>query len=433
MYSFSSKDPNFRSRCLDDQEKVFAVLDKVEKLCAGDRQELTDNRESRRCLRIAYDSMKNMTLQPVQTSTMKQPSALDPGQDITTDPETVKEIYPIFEAQNAEEKLMLREREIGANLGSQRVQMLKNLEDTLIGGIIVNCILSSLLAVTVMRNLSKRLKHVLENTGRLVRREVLDLPIKGGDEIAYLDKVLFQTGNHLLELEKFKQELISIVSHELRTPLMSISTSLQLFESDLVIGDLSEKGKDRLRIASEEANRLIRLINDLLDIEKMEAGKFVLDCSEVKAIELVQMSIASVAQPAEAKQLALLPVLEDIELKLHGDKDRICQVLINFLSNAIKFSQEKQTIQISVKKIGTNELKFCVIDQGRGIPEETRQRIFGRFVQVEREDSTVRGGTGLGLAISKAIVEQHGGTIGVDSELGAGSTFWFKLPQAGPA
>ena len=422
MYAFSKKDPSSWRRCLDDQEKVFGVLDKVEKLCSGDAVELKESNESRRCLKLFYASTKQRLEDAAKTG---ETNPVQPQS--TSDPETVKEIYPLFEAQRAEERLMLREREIGESLGAQRVQMINELGDTLLRGILINFVLSLFLAIFLMRSLSNRLKHVMQNTGRLVRREALDPPLSGGDEIAYLDKVLYETGNHLLELEKFKQELISIVSHELRTPLMSISAALELFQAD-ALGQLSEKGKIRLGIAEEEASRLIRLINDLLDIEKMEAGKFILDNSEFRVADLVETSIASVAQPAEVKEITLQAQINDPDLRLHGDRDRLCQVLINLLSNAIKFSPENESITIRVDSSENNQLKFSVIDRGRGIPKEKLDKVFGRFVQVEKSDETKRGGSGLGLAISKAIIEQHGGSMGVESEMGVGSTFWFKLP-----
>jgi signal transduction histidine kinase len=230
-----------------------------------------------------------------------------------------------------------------------------------------------------------------------------------------------------MELETFKRELVSIVSHELRTPLLSISSALELFSTGMM-GELTEKGKNRLSYAQGEADRLIRLINDLLDIEKMEAGKFVLDFTEVSIVEMVESSVSAAAQLAEAKQVTIETEIADTNGTIFADRDRLCQVFINLLSNAIKYSPEKAKIIVSAEKINDAQIKFSIIDQGRGIPEELRQKIFDRFVQVEKSDATERGGTGLGLAICKAIVEQHGGEIGVDSQIGAGSTFWFMMP-----
>jgi signal transduction histidine kinase len=205
---------------------------------------------------------------------------------------------------------------------------------------------------------------------------------------------------------------------------LSVSSALELFSAG-VLGELSEKGLSRLKFAQDEANRLIRLINDLLDIEKMEAGKFILDKSDFQISELVQNSIAATAQLAEQKGIKIETSFA--EQTINADRDRTFQVIINLLSNAIKFSPESGLIKLCVEA-SNDQIEFKVIDQGRGIPEEARKKIFDRFVQVEKSDETVRGGSGLGLAISRAIVEQHGGTIGVESEPSQGSTFWFRLP-----
>ncbi len=356
-------------------------------------------------------------------------------QNVMSNSVQVKMVRPLLEAQAAQDKMMDREKANGEKLSAQRAPMVRNLQIALVAGMLLNGGLSVFLAIYLMKNLTGRLQHVMENTSKLVKREQLDPPKSGSDEIAYLDKVLFETGNHLVELENFKKELISIVSHELRTPLLSVSSALELFSAG-AMGELSEKGKNRLKLAREESNRLIRLINDLLDIEKMDAGKFVLDKSDTAVGDLVAQAVESVANLAEQKHITIDSIGPGVaSFKIHADKDRLCQVLINFLSNAVKYSPDGGTIKIRVAPLGDQEVKFSVIDQGRGIPQDLREKIFDRFVQVEESDATVKGGSGLGLAISKAIIEQHGGTIGAESVMGMGSEFWFKLPvkQASPS
>lgn len=338
-----------------------------------------------------------------------------------------KLVRPFLEVQESQDRLMKRERSTGKKLANQRAAMINLFQQTLFAGIGLSIGLSVFLAVILMRSLTNRLHHVMENTARLVKREALEPPEKGSDEIAYLDRVLCETGKRLIELENFKRQLISIVSHELRTPLMAVSSTFELFQSG-ALGDLSDKGKNRLAFAQEETERLIRLISDLLDIEKMEAGKFVLDISKVNVTESIQAAISGVTQLAEAKQIKMESDIPGSIESIFADGDRLRQVLINLLSNAIKFSPESGIIKVKVEKLGTDQLKLSVADQGRGIPEEMKQKVFDRFTQVEKADATERGGSGLGLAISKAIVEQHGGTIGVDSAPWAGSTFWFLLP-----
>lgn len=339
------------------------------------------------------------------------------------------QIRPLLQGQELQKRLLARENAIGDKLAAQRLEKIGTIHRALSAGIFLNIVLSLCLAFFLMRSMTDRLQHVMKNTARLVKRETMDPPRAGSDEIAFLDKLLFETGKRLVELEEFKRQLISVVSHELRTPLLAISSVLELLSGG-VLGELSTKAQSRLNFAQEETDRLIRLINDLLDIEKMEAGKFVLDKSEVKAAYLVSQAISSVAQLAEMKEVKLIQSAADATL--YADGDRLCQVLINLLSNAIKFSPHGGEINIVVESKGP-QMEFRVIDQGRGIPEELQKTVFDRFVQVEKTDATEKGGSGLGLAIARAIVEQHAGKIGVESQLDKGSTFWFTIPVEKPA
>jgi signal transduction histidine kinase len=415
-----------------DKDAVFGLLDQAQRFCAADPEEMSDLKELRDCL-IKYASAADKEAarkldkdEDVHDGSLA--AMFERAQFFRTDPNLSKEIYPVFQAQKAQERLMTRERAIGEALGAQRVHLFKELERTLFAGIFLNFLMSSVLAVLLMRNLSFRLQHVMANTARLVKRKALDPPLPGGDEIAYLDRILFEIGNQLIQLEKFKQDLIAIVSHELRTPLMSISSALELFEAG-ALGELSDEGKNKLGIASSEAHRLIRLITNLLDIEKIDAGEFVLDCSEFKVSDLVQRSIAKVGALAETKEIKLESFVADSETSMYADRERLSQVLIGLLSYAIKFSPENGLVKVSVETCKNNELRFCVIDRGMEISEAIRQKIFDRFAPVEENDAQ-ESGSDLGLAISRAIVQRHGGTIGVDSQPGAGTTFWFQLPPS---
>lgn len=345
----------------------------------------------------------------------------------STDPLHTNLMSSYSKFQAAQDRIMSREKKKGEHLSKQRSEMINALKETLLGGICCSIILSIFLAVFLMRSLTSRLRHVMDNTAKLVKREQLSPPIGGSDEIAYLDLVLFETGNRLMELETFKRQLISIVSHELRTPLMSISSALEVFETGM-LGDLSEEGKVRLRNAEEETERLICLINDLLDMEKMEAGKFVLDASEVPILEPVEAAISAVAQLAQTRKIKVESTITESDGTVWADRDRLCQVLVNLLSNAIKCSPENGTVLVTAGRVDGDKLKFCVMDHGKGISEELKQKIFDRFAQIEKNDEAEQADTGLSLALAKAIVEQHGGSIGVDSTMWEGSTFWFTIP-----
>jgi len=228
------------------------------------------------------------------------------------------------------------------------------------------------------------------------------------------------------EIERMKSEFVSVVSHELRTPLTSIHGSLGLLASGL-LGTVSAKGERMLEIAVSNTDRLIRLLNDILDIEKLDSGKIEMRSIQCSARELIDHAIEVMQPMAQSQQIGLK--VEDSELLIRADRDRIIQCLTNLLSNAIKFSEAGGTVRVVAKPAG-EDARFEVSDHGRGIPEGKRNSIFERFQQVDTSDSRKRGGTGLGLAISRNIVEQHGGKMWVESQLGKGSTFFFTVPLA---
>ena len=226
------------------------------------------------------------------------------------------------------------------------------------------------------------------------------------------------------KVDRMKDEFISVVSHELRTPLTSIRGSLGLLASG-VLGPLPESGRRMLEIAVNNTDRLVRLINDILDIERIESGKVSMDKRICDAGDLIQQAV-EVVQPIAAKSNIEITVSTD-SVQLRADPDRLVQVMTNVLSNAVKFSSSGSKVALSARRQGS-ELLIRVKDEGRGIPPDKLETIFGRFQQVDASDSRERGGTGLGLAISRSIVLQHGGRIWVESTLGVGSTFTIALP-----
>ncbi|MBC8000173.1 MAG: PAS domain S-box protein [Leptolyngbya sp.] len=219
----------------------------------------------------------------------------------------------------------------------------------------------------------------------------------------------------------------SVLAHELRAPLTSIKGSLRLLEG-FGYDPNSKKGKELIHIGIESTDRLIRLISELLDLGKIESGESNLKLQNLEVNELVETASDNLTNYRADDKVKIHT--QGIDARVVADKDRIIQVLINLISNAMKFSPSGGTVDVSVAKCDTGVLRFSVKDTGPGISLENQQKLFTKFQQLMPEDGIPRQGSGLGLTIAKAIIEQHSGSIGLDSKVGSGSTFWFELPQA---
>lgn len=226
-------------------------------------------------------------------------------------------------------------------------------------------------------------------------------------------------------VEQMQAEQLSVVSHELRTPLTAMRSALGLLVGGRM-GRLPEQGQRLLEIAARNTDRLIRLTNDILDLQRLSSGRMPMTSQYCHAGELMTEAADGVRLIAEQAGVVLRVVPTDAYV--HGDPDRLLQVLTNLLANAIKFSPpDGGTVWIDATPVD-HELVFRVRDQGRGIPADRLETIFERFVQLDAGDSRNKGGSGLGLAISRGIVKQHGGHIWAESTVGAGTTLCVALP-----
>lgn len=228
---------------------------------------------------------------------------------------------------------------------------------------------------------------------------------------------------------EMKEAFVSTVSHELRTPLTSIAGSLGLLGGGAA-GELPAKAARLIAIAHSNSQRLVRLINDILDVEKMESGKLVLDLSPLDLRDIAARSIDGVRGYAD--QMGVTLSLGDGDpAPVRGDTDRLIQVVTNLLSNAAKFSASGGEVTVTVNP-EARIARLSVMDRGPGIPEEFRARIFGKFAQADSTDTRAKGGTGLGLAIAREIAERHGGRLWFESAEGEGATFHLDLPLDRP-
>ncbi|MEM9908551.1 MAG: PAS domain S-box protein, partial [Cyanobacteria bacterium P01_D01_bin.44] len=250
-------------------------------------------------------------------------------------------------------------------------------------------------------------------------------------------------------IERMKEEFISAVSHELRTPLTALHGALDLLSTGLTPPQ-SAQGQHVIQIAAQHSHRLVGLVNDILELERLESGILKLNCTWLNTLELNHQAL--ILAQMQAEQAGVDLKLSDPGFDIFADGDRLMQVLTNLLNNGIKFSDPGGSVQISTQRLPippsdiaqleTSQLPtsqhpvtgpvilFKIEDRGRGIPADKLDQIFDRFCQVDASDSRQKGGTGLGLAICRSILQQHGGHIWADSELGQGSCFCFTIPQS---
>lgn len=234
--------------------------------------------------------------------------------------------------------------------------------------------------------------------------------------------------NERKKVEQMKNDFISVVSHELRTPLTSIRGSLGLIAGG-VAGEIPEKARSLVEIAAKNSERLVRLINDMLDIEKIESGEMGFRLALVELMPLVEQAVDANRAFAARYGVEIRIVEAAPGARVRADPDRILQVLTNLLSNASKFSPRGETVELAVSR-RDGQVSVSVQDRGRGIPPEFQPRVFEKFAQADASSTRDKEGTGLGLSISRAIAESHGGRLGFETGAG-GTTFRFDLPEWG--
>jgi PAS domain S-box-containing protein len=250
-------------------------------------------------------------------------------------------------------------------------------------------------------------------------------PIRAGDHLLVLGVIVHISQRK--HMERLKEEFVSTVSHELRTPLTSISGSLGLLMGQWS-GKLPESAARLVAIAHKNSQRLVRLINDILDIEKIESGRVVFKFARIDLRQVAEQAIEDNRGFAEGFGVRVRLDATSVEAEVNADPDRLAQVITNLLSNAIKFSPPGGEVLVAVEKNG-DAFRISVRDHGSGVPEEFKPHIFEKFAQADGTNSRQKGGTGLGLSIVKQIVERLSGKIEFDDAPGGGTIFYVELPR----
>lgn len=265
----------------------------------------------------------------------------------------------------------------------------------------------------------KLLKIFVDNKESFFTKESLDIM---NEEEKIGQVIILRNITRFQELDVAKTNFIATISHELKTPISSIKMSLMLMEDER-IGHLNEEQKKLIANIKDDSQRLLKITGELLDLAQVESGNIQLACAKVKPDVIVGQAVKSVQNLADLKNVTIEVQIVTEVGEVYADADKTSWVLLNFLTNALRFSREGSKIILSVKNVG-NKIEFLVQDFGIGIEDNYLPKVFDKFFQVP---GTANGGTGMGLAISKEIIEKQGGTISAESEYGKGSRFSFRL------
>lgn len=296
-----------------------------------------------------------------------------------------------------------------------------NVRTIVISGLISNFVLAVLLILSIVKDVTGRLRILVDNAHLLPKNVPLTGKVTGVDELAELDKELHAANLQLIESAEYRHGLMQMMAHDLKSPLAASMVSLELLEQNK--SDLPASAQKQLGLLTGNLKTSLALVNDLLLLDSLEVGHIVVDAGPENLRELIDTAAQTVNNLALIKNIAIKN--EAAREYANVDRNRILQVVTNFLSNAIKFSPSGSQIRVTTTK-EDGLIRVTVIDQGPGLSAQDSSKLFQKFHQTK--EGKKAGGTGLGLAIAKLIVESHGGTVGVNSEPGKGAEFWFTLP-----
>jgi signal transduction histidine kinase len=296
--------------------------------------------------------------------------------------------------------------------------------------IAVNVALCPMIVLYFSQSLSRRLSILIENSHRFAMGQALLPAVASDDEVGQLDDVFRSMTRAIDSAEQAKKDFVSMIGHDLRTPLNSLQATITLLR-DGVYGPVTPEAQEKLKVAEETAQQLTELVTQLIDLERLKSGKLEIEFRPVNVQSLFDKSISTVTGFAQFKDISIDAPATDVSVL--GDEQRLQQVMINLLGNAIKFTPDHGKVSVSASAVKNGQVEIRVSDSGCGIAPELRESVFDRFSQGNNGNDSQQSGSGLGLAICKQVIDHHFGAIGVESENGHGSTFWFRLNQVSPS
>ncbi len=330
----------------------------------------------------------------------------------------------------AEDLVSLARKQESVSRAKER-EVRKQVREVVLYGALGNALLCIIVLMLFVREFKDRIRILVDNTTRFGADAELNQPVSGSDELAELDSFFHAMAKEVRaarqserELEKLRNQFYAMISHDLRSPLQSAILKIQMIIEEKY-GSVNDEVEAALEKTLSSIGQITHLVDDLLDVEKLESGHYELELTRVELGELIKESLDSLLPLSETKQIQIKAAI-DQDLTILADRRRLYQVITNLLSNAIKFTPEKGVIAVS-GKCGSGFVEFRVSDSGSGVAPEYVDKIFERFKQAPTASQYK--GTGLGLPICRLIVEQHDGTIGVERGDLGGAEFWFKLPK----
>lgn len=335
-------------------------------------------------------------------------------------------VAALYSVHKDSQQLLAIYEPISQEFHPQAMRARENLRTSVVITIVAGVLLVAVLAFNLNRNTLSRLQILMKNMKAFAKASSDIQQLSGDDELSELNDAFAKIADERNRLEELRKAMRAMVSHDLRSPLSSMVLRIEMLMELNKEGIAPEDLESELKYFDAELLRLNRLANVLLDIEKIEDGSLEVELFNCSCAEVVHDSVNAVTGQAQWKKIRLVSSVPP-NLEMLADRDRVTQVLVNFLSNAVKFSPKNSTIEVKVSEVGNQRVRIEVLDQGAGVPAGEADKLFSKFTQLDQPSEVKKQGSGLGLYICKMLVEAQLGAIGYEARTDGGACFWFEM------